>query len=190
MWSKRTFIVTAAVVTILILLQSAAAQEQPLKSDLTAMLTLKVLTFDRNLAERSGSEIVVGILYTDADKTYAKELKAAFDSLKGKKVNGIPFKAVSHQFLDSDEVTGWMKSENISVLFISPKLLGKCSGIQELAAEKKCLTAGPSSRFPETCTSLGFEISGGKPRIVIHRKRSQQEGVDFSASLLQIARVL
>ncbi len=169
---------------------AGAAAEQSLPADLTAALTLKVLTFDRNLTERAQGEVLVAVVYAEADAGYADDLKKGFEAFADKKVNGLSVRCVTHKFVDLAELSGWMETQKVCVLFLSPGMLGQAAQLHGLAVEKKCLTAGGDARFPEKGTALGFEIADGKPKIVVHLNRSKEEGVNFAATLLQMARVI
>ena len=73
-----------------VILGPGPARADDLPPDLTAALTLKVLTFDRNLAARAGDEVVVGLLYPEGDKGWAENLQKGFAGYQDKKVSGLP----------------------------------------------------------------------------------------------------
>ena len=145
--------------------------------------------FDRNLAARAGGEVVIGIIYKADEKAWADGLSKSFAAYSDKKVNGLPVKVLLHQFVDANELGTWMGSAKVSTALVSSGLSDQAGAIHKAAAERKCLTIGDGA-FPGKGGALGFAIEAGKPKIVIHRQRSKDEGVDFSADLLQIAKVL
>lgn len=166
------------------------AHAQALPPDMTAMLTLKVLTFDRNLAARAGGGIVIGVVHKAGEGAWAEGLRKSFSAYADKKVNGLSVSVQVHQYVDAAELGNWMAANRVSTVVCSPGLTDQAGAIHGAAVSKRCLTIGSSGAFASGGGAMGFELEAGKPRIVIHRQRSKDEGVDFSADLLQIAKVL
>ena len=173
----------------LLLAMPAAVRAQSLPPDMTAMLTLKVLTFDRNLAARAGGGIVIGVVFKAGESAAAEALRKSFAAYADKRVNGLAVTVQVHQFVDATELGTWMGSAHVTAVVVSDGLNDQAGAIHKAAAEHRCLTIG-SGAFVNGGGGLGFALEAGKPRIIIHRLRSKEEGVDFSADLLQIAKVL
>ncbi len=167
-----------------------AHANQSVSSDTVAVLTLKVLTFDRNLEARSGGKVVIGLIYSDADLGHAEELKSSFDAYKGKKINGLDHDTVIKKYDGEENLAKWLDEKGVSVLYLSPSLLPEAETLHGLSVPKKCMTLGASRVFPEKGTSMGFDEKDGKPLIVIRLERSREEGVDFAANLLKMAEII
>lgn len=187
---KRLLGTLAALALVLAGTAPLALAEPALPTDITAMLTLKVLTFDRNLEQRAGAEVVVALVYAEGDEGFADSLAKSFEGYSDKKINGIPFSVTKHAYADLAGLSAWADSAKPAVIFLSPGMKGETGSIHGLASTKKIMTAGPDGDFPAKGASLGFEVADGKPKIVINRDKSTEEGVDFSANLLSIAKVL
>ena len=182
-----SIIITLALVLII---SAQTGAQQSISSDQLAALTLKIMTFDRNLEKRAGGQLVIGILYNEQDQGHAKGLESAFSNYKDKKVNGLAFKVVPHAFIDMEELKSWMASENVSVLYLSPSLLGMAGSVHQSAVQNECLTFGGNRLFPEAGTGLGLDQVNGKATIFISLDRVKKEGVDFSSDLLKMAKLI
>ena len=97
---SRTSIRIVGLASVLLLLWAVMpwAQEMAVPVKIQFPLFLKILVFDRNLKERVGDEIVVGIIYQRKFKRSLKTKDEFVDAMKNssiKKLEDIPIRQVS-----------------------------------------------------------------------------------------------
>jgi hypothetical protein len=161
--------------------------------DIQFDLTLKILTFDRNLRARVGEDLVIGIVYDGDDPTSSQvkmEMDRAVDESPFKAVDRIPIRKA---FLDISQSTNWtadLAKSGVNLVYLAPlrdqaliRMLGICR-------KMKITTVASLPDYPGRGATIGFEPSGGKPVIVINLRTAEFEGADFSSRLLTIAKVL
>lgn len=152
----------------------------------------KILSFDRNLKSRAGSEIVMGIVFQSKFRT-SLNARIRFEQVVReigiKEINGIRVTLVP---LDIYE-TGLEKAlteHQVDIVYITPLRAVDIKEISELCRKQKVLSL---SGVPGYCNSgliVGVGIKGGKPEIIVNLQKAKDIGVDFRSQLLKLARIV
>jgi hypothetical protein len=182
-----------ALVSVLSLAATGIDKIPRVACDIQFDLTLKILTFDRNLRLRVGEEIVLGIVYdsnSPASTQVKMEMERAIEDSAFKSVDRIPIRKT---VLDISRATNWtvdLAKSGVDLVYLTPlreqallRMLGIC--------RKMRLTSVASlPEYPSRGATIGFEPPGGKPVIVINLRAAAAEGADFSSRLLSVAKVI
>ena len=148
--------------------------------------------FDRNLAARAGSEIVIGILFQERFRS-SLEIKTEMEEEFGKvgldSLIGLP---VRLQAWNLEEVAALDSLREVDVLYITPLRAVNVEQVTAFSRKYHILTftGVPDYMAPSSGASVGVELKGGRPQIVINLSAAKAEGADFSSQLLKLARVV
>jgi hypothetical protein len=154
---------------------------------------LKVLTFDRNLKNRAGDEIVLGILYQEKyrESLNIKNQVEAYLVKSGTNiVEGIPFRWVSINAQDVQGLKAALEKEKVDVLYIGPLRAISIPGIAAVSRSIKAISMTPVPAYCDSGISVGIDTRGESPLIIINLHAAQEEGVDFSSRLLKLAKII
>ena len=170
-----------------------AAQEIPVPIDLQYQLLLKILDFDRNLKTRVGEEIVFGIAYQKTFRESADtkdELVKAIQRSSLKEINGLPISYVLVELKGENDLADALAKEKINILYITPLRAFDIRAFANVCQAKQIMTLTGVPAYINLGISIGFEVKGQSPEIVINLQSAKAEGTDFSSRLLQLARVI
>jgi len=153
---------------------------------------LKVLSFDRQLHKRSGSNLNMLIVFQSRYRQSQTERDDTEDVLDNLSINSIEGMAINYYYMDIDEVNiqDEISKHNINLIFVCPLRGISLETITSLCREKKILSFADVSSYVENKLSVGIEMKGEKPQIIINLKNSKAEGADFSSQLLKLSRVI
>ena len=76
------------------------------------------------------------------------------------------------------------------VYFVSGFGHAQVESMTSMFADSGVVTVGSSGALVEAGVTIGFELEGGRPRIVINLTRARAQKLDLSARLLRLARVI
>lgn len=179
-------------ITILLSCGFTFTQEMPVPVDIQIPLFKKILTFDRNLKNRTGSEIVVGVLYqkgfklsADAQKEFISVATRTIDS-----VDRSPLLFVSLEYTGESELKTNLLKNNIDILYLTPMRAVDLNIITQLCQTTKILSITGVPQYVENGISIGLDIKVEKPQILINLQSTKAEGADFSSKLLNLAKVI
>ena len=170
-----------------------AAQEIPVPVDLQYQLFLKILDFDRNLKARVGEEIVFGIAY---QKTFRESADTKDELVKAilrsslKEINSLPIRYVLVELKGENDLADALAKEKINILYVTPLRAFDIKAFANVCQAKQIMTLTGVPSYMDLGISIGFEVKGQSPEIVINLQSAKAEGMDFSSRLLQLARVI
>lgn len=187
----RAAVTLAVLLTALLGAGAAAADSQPARRD--ALVFLRVLSYDKQLARRAGDTVIVAVVYPAASATARDERNAwlaALAEVKRIKVAGRPVVAVAVGYDGKAAFDRQMKD-------LMPAAVLLCGGLGDAIAELRTVTRARKilsfSRF-ERDARAGLAValvSGGeRDQIVINVAASRAEGAKLDAGLLQLARLV
>lgn len=171
----------------------AAPMDVPVEIDVQVPILLNVLSFDRNLKQRVGSEVVLGVLFQekfrqslDAKNQVASYLKKS----RTNRIDSIPLRVVFLDLLDTLELKLVLEKEKINILYIAPL---RAVSVAEIAMLSQSLKITSLTGIPEYCELgivVGVGSKGGNPLIIINLAAANASGNDFSSRLLKLAKVI
>jgi hypothetical protein len=186
--ARRRALATTLVIACVLTTRAPVAAD--VTDDRRALVMLRVLAYDKQLAQRVGDEVRIVVAYTGDEDGLAEGARwtGAFAKATKLTVNGRPVVVVGHR-VDSAEGLARVLDRSAAVL--------ACDGVTRTLALGTLakLTRGHhvlsmSTRESDVAAGLSVAIVSGKQRdeIVVNAGAAQAEGVKFDAGLLQLAR--
>jgi YfiR/HmsC-like len=179
----------------LVLAWPATAQEAEvlLPADLQARILLNVLTFDRNLAERAGEELVFAVLI---QRRYIPSVEAgdgllaALQSSSHEVMPGMRLRAVRLELDAGDRLDPALASLRPAVLYVPPLRALRIEDIVSSTRALKIRTVTGVADYVTRGLSVGLRLRDDRPEIVINLSAAIAEGADLNSQLLKLARVI
>lgn len=177
----------APLAALLLLLAAAAAPalaQQQVPAELQATIVARVIAYDRSFRAGEGRPRV-GVLFKASDKSAdsAPELVDAFEAVGS-------LSAVSRRYKDLADLSGWMSSQKIRILYVAPGLAEEVEAVRDLARQRKTVTVTPVRAFVERGLAIGIVPRGGRAGILVNREAAVAAGMDLDPKLLGLAEVL
>ena len=188
---KNMKVIALACIPVFLWAAICQAQEMTVLMEVQFPLFLKILVFDRNLKERVGDEIIIGIVYQGRFRKSRRARDEFVDVMKEspvKKVEDIPVRQVSIDVSKSDWESVILNNK-IDILYIAPVRALEMKKITDLSRAIKIVTLTGVADYVESGLAVGIGTKGNKPRIIINLPAAKAEGADFSSRLLCLATV-
>jgi hypothetical protein len=160
--------------------------------DRRALVMLRVLAYDKQLASRIGDVVRVVVVYAKGDDAEPARWAQAFAKATKLKVDGRAVVLSLHAFDSADALDRLMRD-------LHPAAIVACDGLSrriattdlaKLSRARHVLTI--TTREAEVARGLGVGIVPGDDRdeIIVNLRAVAAEGVKFDAGLLQLARTV
>ncbi|MDA1190388.1 MAG: YfiR family protein [Candidatus Poribacteria bacterium] len=188
---KRRLI--AALMSAVLLTTTLVAQEMVVPTSAQAVLFAKILTFDRELKTRSKKELVVGILYQSwyRPSLVAKdEFQEAFSKPAIQETINLPIRFVPISLTEETDITAAITNSKANVLYIAPLRAVDLKRVIAVTRKIKCLTITGVPQYVDSGVTVGLDVKGEKPLIVVNVTSAKEEGADFHSQLLKLAKIV
>jgi len=183
----------ATLLFIALLALPATAEEMALSAENQLPLLLKVLTYDRNLEQKAGKELAIGIVHDPSDRDSAKatdEIATTLYKYGGKTVKKLPIKYFTIEYTSPPDLEKIVKSKGISVLYVAPGVAKNLPAIVKVSQANHLTSVTGVPDYVRKGVAVGIGVVQDRPQILINLASSKSEGSEFDASLLRIATVL
>ena len=186
--SRRLLLALAA----LLVTSRAEAEEVSVPVSLQIDLLLKVASYDKNLRRRAGDRVLVAVLVnpkdTDSGRVAAQALAALAEAGE---VEGLPVMPLSVEYTDAASLSRLVDESQVAVLYVTPGFApADLDGIAQAFDGRSVLSAGALAKYTERGTVLGFDLVGGKPKLLVHLARAKRQKVELSSAVLKLMRVI
>jgi hypothetical protein len=186
-------LISYLLMAIVLLAANSAAQEISVPITVQVSLITRILMFDRSLQARPNEKIVIGILYQkgvrESRDTEEEFLDAADISQIGQ-VFGRPIECIAMHAQDLQTLESELDEDSVSVLYVAPLRRADIPRIADLAEKRQMLTITGVPEYVGKGIAVGFEVRGGRSKIVINLSRAKRQGADFSSLLLKLAEII
>lgn len=160
--------------------------------DRRALVMLRVLAYDRQLAQRGGEAVRVLVVYPVGDDGAAERARwtSAFAKVHKVKVDGRAVAIVAHKFESAEKLDRVLESMHPAAILACDGLLKQISGGKLAAITRARKVMSFATREADVANGLAVGVVAGKSRdeIVVNVAAATAEGVKFDAGLLQLAR--
>jgi hypothetical protein len=169
------------------------AAEMLVPAETQVPLLLKILTYDRNLAQKSGSELVVGVIFNSSNRASsgaADKVGTALYGMTGRTVKGRPLRWFAVEYTNVNDLESAVRSKGIGVFYLAP---GNDVHVPDILALCRRLGVTSMTGVPEYVregVSVGVGYAQDRPQILINLSSARAERSDFDASLLRIATIV
>ncbi|HWO57262.1 MAG TPA: YfiR family protein [bacterium] len=173
--------------------QIAQPQDMPLPAEVQLPLLLKILSADRRLQDRAGDELVIGVLYQPRYRASVTAMEAILEQAAKLIVPPRPGQTTRLVPVPLNGKPDWdslLSALDLDVCYLTPF---RALGLEQLLRATRArgvVTCTGVLEYIEAGVSIGLDVSGGRPQIVINMAGARAEGIEFSSQLLKLARIV
>jgi YfiR/HmsC-like len=188
--------IAASFVTLCMLAGLAFAQPTDAEAKTAGrqlLIALRILAYDKQLAERSpGASVTIALVSSATPEGRAARVRfeAGFGLMPKAKVGGRPLRLVSIDAGNDKSITAALVAKNPSVVIVVDDLGDKLLPLRAAARARDVLTMSLRESDVTRGLSVGLVAARERDQIVINLEASRAEGVKFGAGLLQLARLV
>ena len=155
-------------------------------------LLLKILQFDRNLPQRAGQEIVIGVVYQGRFRASARACEELRKAARNTDTERIAERRVNVVVLDLERVKlrDVLDSLKVNVIYVAPLRATDISALTDITREMHVTTVTGNEAYVRQGLAVGLGVFQEKPRVFVNLEASRAEGADFSSQLLRLAQVV
>jgi len=160
-----------------------------------AALVLRVLSYDRNLRQRSpGREVIVMAVHAAGNSRSEREcgaLVAAINQLgRSISVSGMRARAVTHAWSGADALKRAARAARATGIYLCPGFEPDVDVLAQATRDASLLSISPRESDVRGGLTVGIVRDGRRVRLVINVRAAQAEGARLDAALLRIATVV
>jgi len=159
-----------------------------------ALILLRVLVYDRNLAARAGPEVVVALAFSAASpgsRDERDQLLAAFDELsKGVVAAGRPVRAVALPYHDEEGLRAGLAATHAVALYACQGLEAAAGAMARAARQSRVLAAAGSREHVEAGFPVAIVHRQGRAALVLAPSEAAAAGADLDPSLFTVAELV
>jgi hypothetical protein len=169
----------------------ALADDIAVPADLQATLLAKVVTYDRNLAERAGDRVHTLLVGKPKDPTsmpFIRQMRQALGDIDT--FGSYPHDEQIVEFASATALAERCRAERISIVYLGPGLHEDIDAIRNALEPLSILTVSASPEEVLRGVILGFDLVQGKPKLVIHLPQARKQHVNMQSDLLKLMRIV
>jgi hypothetical protein len=183
----------AVIAAALVASATAAADADP-TSDKQALVILRVLSYDRQLARRARARVVIAVVRDDGDLASRRAAGIMAGALRGMSsgltVAGKPISVVeiSANQLFADR----LRALEVTAVYLPGGLDGELEAVTAAARARPCLTFTdrPTYLRRGVAVALGTDVARKRITLAVDLAAARAQGASLSAELLRVARVV
>ncbi len=191
-WLMRLLPRLSLVLLIVVLASRVLAEEVSVPISLQVDLLLKVASYDKNLTQRARDRVRVAVVSKpdDADSgRYAAQALKALSEVED--VAGMPVEPLSLLYTDAAALARFTQESGVAILYVTPGFgEAEMDAVARALDGLNVLSAGALARYTSRGVVLGFDLAGGKPKLLVHLERAKRQHVVLSSSVLKLMRVI
>ena len=158
---------------------------------LQASLIVRVAPFDRSLAARAGSRVLLLIAIRQDDAGSRQVAAEVVEALKSEpQIGGLPLEVATIEVTEVRELVDELRVRHPAILYLSTAFSGDAGALAAALTGEDILTMAAEGAAVRGGICVGFDLVFGKPRVLIHLQQSKRQHVNFQAALLHLAKVV
>lgn len=174
--------------SLAVLAGSTAAQDMEVPVDVQFAIFSKILAFDRNLKDRSGEEVVIGVLYQQSQSGTNQLLSQVRKLSKSLvEMEGIP---VHFVYINGDDIGNLAQAlsvNEVDILYVCPIQTPDLSVVSVTARSRKVVTLTGVPAYVHDGLSIGVMLKDRKPKPMINLAQAKSEGLDLASRVLSLS---
>ena len=182
----------AALVGVALHGEPALSQSMPVPMDIQYPLLMKVISADRNLSARSGTELVIGVLYQKSVRESSRAAHALSEWSKKNPITPIAGSTVRLVLLAVDEIAGLELSltrDSVDLCYIAPLRAASLDSLLSVTRRVGVATCTGVPEYVERGVSIGIGVKADRPQILVNMAAARAEKIELSSQVLQLARI-
>ncbi len=188
---KRRSLVGVAIAAAITLVVSLVLAEVSVPPKLQAQLIAKIAAFDRNFAPRAGANALILVVSKPGDAESSQLAQQLASELRdGGDVGGAPKTVEVVAFAGAGPLAASCRERKAAIVYLSAGLERDATPLAAALAGADVLTFGATGAHAESGTVVGFDLEGGKPKIVVNLAAAKAQNVSLRAELLRLTRIV
>jgi hypothetical protein len=166
------------------------AEDVGVPERLQTELVAKMSGYDRGFAARAGDRAHVVILEKPDDPESARaaaHLESAFRELHD--VGGLPHDEAIVAWQGAAALPGLVRSRHAAIVYVTPGFGADIGDIRSVLDGVDVLSVAVVAEYVPRGIVLGFDLVGGKPKMLVNLGQARKQHVGFMAEVLKLARV-
>ncbi len=181
----RTIIALAALAV------AGSARGGDLSPRTEALLTLRVLAYDRALDRRDYGAVIVAVLHEEGESVDRDPLaRAVADAARGFVVGGRPVRVEGCPWRGSDVLAACLSSCRAAALLVPDRFVAATPEIRRATRAADVLSVTEDRRMVEAGLSVGLVQRASRAEVIVNVAAAREEGADLDASLFAVVEVM
>ena len=188
---RARHLLAAATLAIASTFAVIAYAEVSVPAKLQAQLIAKIAAFDRNFAARAGGNALILVVYKPGDAESMQLAQQLAAELRGGgDVGGVAKTVEVVAYAGAGALAAACSRRSVAIVYLSGELDADASAIANALAGGNVLSVGATGAHAENGAVVGFDLEGGKPRIVVNLAAARAQNVALKAELLRLTRIV
>jgi YfiR/HmsC-like len=191
-WSRGWSLRVAALLLVVCSTARVIAEDVSVPISLQMELLLKVASYDKNLKQRARDRVRVAVVLRQDDPDSGRSAAQALKALsEAEAIDGMPLDRLSTTYTDAAALARFIHEGNVAILYVTPGF--RDSDIEAIAQALdgvSVLSVGALAKYTPRGMVLGFDLAGGKPKLIVNLGRAKRQKVELSSSVLKLVRVI
>jgi len=170
----------------------AVGQEMPVPVEVQAPIFLKVVTFEKRIADAKGQDFVLGVVYQSGYRL-SVAVKDRFVDFAGREAaNGPAGRLLRIVPLDLDgkeSLDAMIRRAGVAALYVAPLRAFDVAEIAAVTRRNGVLSLTGVPAYVEAGLSITLMLNQDRPRIVVNLAAARAEGAELAAALMNLATV-
>jgi hypothetical protein len=191
-WSRRWLLHIAIALLVIGSSARVTAEDVSVPISLQMELLLKVASYDKNLKERARDRVRVAVVLRQDDPDSGRSAAQALKALsEADAIDGMPLDRVSTTYTDAATLARFIHEGNVAILYVTPGFRDTdIEAIAQALDGVSVLSVGALAKYVPRGMVLGFDLVGGKPKLIVNLGRAKRQKVELSSSVLKLVRVI
>ena len=196
---RRRTLLAARLTAVLVLivamvsgLSLASAQDEA--SVRRAALVFRILSYDRNLRERTSERVTVLVAYRDGDRRSEAESRGIVGALNAlgrrTRIAGLPGRAIPHRFQGAGDLQRAVTRERAAAVYVCAGLSEAVSDISRVARSQDSLSLVGERALARRGLGVAIAAEEGTFKLIVNLRAVREEGARLDAALLRLAEIL
>lgn len=172
--------------------RAGGAQSMDLPVEVQVPIFLKLLTFDRNLETTAGTELVIAVLYQGGNRESQQVSHQVETELRkaSKLFEGLSTRVLLIDLEGVDDLGARLRQDSVQAMYVGPLRAVDLRPLLKASRAAQVRSFSGVGRFVNQGVAMGALLRGNLPEIVINLPAARQEGADYPAQVLKLARVI
>lgn len=184
-----TFLLVAAALAALTA-RSSLADDVSLPVAKQMELLAKVADYDRSFHDRAGARVRVVILQKAGDGDSVRtavQMQAALSHIES--VAGLPHDDVVEGYAGAPALADECRSRHVAIVIVGPGFRDDVEGIRMALDGVDVLTVSAVADYVPKGIVLGFDLVGGRPKMLVQLTQAKRQHVAFGSDVLRLMQV-
>jgi hypothetical protein len=177
---------------VLFFAAQVGAEDVVVPISLQMELMLKVASYDRNLKQRARDRVRIAVLLKAEDADSGRSAAQALKALStADAVEELPVERLSVTYTDGPTLALLVRESNVAILYVTPGFdESEIDAMAQALDGVSVLSAGALGKYTARGVVLGFDLVGGKPKLLVNLTIAKRQRVELSSSVLKLMRVV